>query len=150
MRPDRLDEVQPFQFVGETKGDKYPRQRGRGALLSPERGSKAEASYAGEEREDIMFQIHPSPGAELGQYLLKTILIPHGCQLSEPLPQTLEVEQIDVGERKGLGRHSSKRRCDAIAFDLTKYGRGAIRGIPCHRVHHKATAGTRCFERYLP
>ena len=56
----------PFDLVGEAEGEKQARQGDQAAVWCAERRSDTEASHASEEGEDIAFQIHPRPGAELG------------------------------------------------------------------------------------
>ena len=72
----------PFDFVGEAKGKKQARQGDQAAVWCTEWCGDTEAGHASEEGEDIAFQIHPCPGAELGEHLLQAILIPHSRKLS--------------------------------------------------------------------
>src|SRR6266516_1557897 len=101
MAADGLDELLDSRFIGDAKGEKEPRQRESTRDLSAKRPGDTEADDAGEGREQVPLQIRARPRSELVELAFEPILRLDRRQWLEPLPDTLQIEQIDVGEVKG-------------------------------------------------
>src|SRR6266511_3008947 len=120
MAAARLDELVGSRRIGDAKGEEEPRQRKGAGGLRAKRPGDSEAHNAGEGREHVPLQIHGRQLSELLELAFESILSPDRHKWLEPLPDALQIEQIDVGQVKGLGWHTTKWRARSLVLGASQ------------------------------